>query len=154
MRTQRQRLFAQRVIGAPGVRDGRIGISARPWLDAGIEIHRALGPAELDQRDRRHVHRHVEHEVAAADVRIELAPEVVARQHHFHELDAVFLGFLFAAIVGSDDGDAFFRDSDVSQDQRQRALADAAEPYEDDASRKLDVNLFVHHLPVQFRARG
>ena len=61
------------------------------------------------------------------------------------DLDAVFVGFLLAAIVGSDDGDAFFRDADVAQDERQRALADAAETDEDDASWKLDVNLVVRH---------
>ena len=40
-----------------------------------------------------------------------------------------------------DDGDALFRNPDVTQDQRQRALSDAAESDEDDASWKLDVNL-------------
>ena len=38
-------------------------------------------------------------------------------------------------------GDALFRNADVAQDERQRALADAAETDEDDAARKLDVNL-------------
>ena len=145
-RAQRQRLLAQRVVGALGVRNGGVGVAARPRLDAGVEVHRALRPAELDQRDRRHVHRHVEHEVAAADVRIELAAIVVARQRHLHDLDAVLLGLLLAAIVGRDDGDALFRDADVAQDERQRALADAAEADEDDASWKLDVNLVVSSL--------
>jgi len=51
-----------------------------------------------------------------------------------------------AALVGRDDGDALFRDPDVAQHERQRALADAAEADEDDASGKLDVDL-VGHLP-------
>ena len=140
LRAQRQRLFAQRVVGAPGVRNGRVGVAARPRLDAGVEIHRALRPAELDQCDRRHVDRHVEHEVTTTDVRIELTAIVVARDRQLHELDAVLLGFLLAAIVRGDDGDALFRDPDVTQDQGQRALSDAAESDEDDASRKLDVN--------------
>ena len=50
-----------------------------------------------------------------------------------------------AAIVAGDDGDALFRNADVAQDERQRALADAAESDEDDAPWKLDVNLVVRH---------
>ena len=46
-----------------------------------------------------------------------------------------------AAIVGGDDRDALFRNADVAQHERQRALADAAEADEDDAAGKLDVNL-------------
>ena len=42
---QRQRLIAQRIVGAPARRHGRIGIAARPRLDAGVEIHRAFFPA-------------------------------------------------------------------------------------------------------------
>ena len=41
----------------------------------------------------------------------------------------------------------------MAQDQRQRALADAAEADEDDAAWKLDVNLRCSHdYPVQIRA--
>ena len=44
---QRQRLFAQRVVGAPGVRNGGVGVAARPRLDAGVEVHRALDQQNL-----------------------------------------------------------------------------------------------------------
>ena len=142
---QRQRLFAQRVVGALGVRNGGVGVAARPRLDAGVEVHRALGPAELDQRDRRHIDRHVEHEVTTADVLIELAAEIVARQRQHHEFHAIGFGDFPAAIVTGDDRDALFRDADMAQNQRQRALADAAETDEDDAAWKLDVNLGCRH---------
>jgi hypothetical protein len=68
---QRQRRLAQRVVGALRRRHRRIGVAARPRLDAGVEVERALLPAQLDQRDARHVHRQVEQEVAAAHQRIE-----------------------------------------------------------------------------------
>ena len=61
------------------------------------------------------------------------------------EFHAIGLGDFLAAIVAGDDRDALFRNADVAQDERQRALADAAETDEDDASRKLDVNLVVRH---------
>ena len=48
---QRERLLAQRVVGALRRRDGRIRVAARPGLDAGVEVERGLVPAELDQRD-------------------------------------------------------------------------------------------------------
>jgi hypothetical protein len=41
----------------------------------------------------------------------------------------------------------------VTQNERQCALANAAEPDEDDASRKLDVNFVGHYIrPIQNRA--
>ena len=42
-------------------------------------------------------------------------------------------GLLAPRVLGGDDGDALGRDADVTQDQRQDALADAAEADEDDA---------------------
>ena len=50
-----------------------------------------------------------------------------------------------AAVVRGDDRDALGRDADVTQDERQRALPDAAEADEHDAARKLDVNLVAAH---------
>ena len=64
---QRERLLAQRIVGALAGRHGRVGVAAGPRLDAGVEVHRALLPAQLDQRDARDVDRHIEQEVAAPD---------------------------------------------------------------------------------------
>ena len=45
------------------------------------------------------------------------------------------------ALLRGDDGDALGCDADMPQDQRQHALADAAEADEQDPARKLDVDL-------------
>ena len=142
---QRQRLLAQRVVGAPRRREGRVGVAARPGLDAGVEVERALLPAELDQRDRRDVDRQVEQEVAAADQRVEHVAEVLARQRVLDEADAVFRRDLGAGIVGGDDRDLVGLDADVPQDQRQHALADAAEADDDQAAGERDVNGVAGH---------
>ena len=72
----------------------------------------------------------------------EHAPEVLARQALLDELDAVLarprrLPLSSAVTMVMRSGG----DADVAQDQRQHALADAAEADEQDAARKLDVNL-------------
>jgi hypothetical protein len=145
LRAQRERFFTQRIVGAPGMRNGDVGVAAGPGFDAGVEVHGALGPAKLDQRDGRYVHRHVEHEIAAADVFVQLTHVVVARECQIHEFHAIGFRHLLAVVVRGDDGDAFLRNADVAQHQGQGALADAAVPDENDASRKFDVNLAYRH---------
>ena len=134
---QRERFLAQRVIRAPGRRDRRIGVTAGPRLDARVEVQRALLVRELDQRDARDVDRQVQQEVAAADQRIEHLAVIVARERVDDELDAVLRGLALARLFRGDDGDALGLDADVTQHERQHALADAAETDEDQAAGEL-----------------
>ncbi len=91
----------------------------------------SLTSAMLDDLDR-----HVDQEVAAAEQRIQHAAVVLARQALLDELDAVLRSLLAARVLRRDDGDALGRDADVPQDERQHALADAAETDEQDAPGK------------------
>ncbi len=59
--------------------------------------------------------------------RVEHVLVVAARERVLDEAHAVFLRDLRAGVVGRDDGDLVGLDADVAQDQRQYALADAAE---------------------------
>ena len=142
---QGERFLAQRVVGAPGRRDRRVGVTAGPRLDARIEIQRALLVRELDQRDARNVDRQVQQEIAAADQRIEHLAVVVARERVDDELDAVLRRLALARFVRRDDGDALGLDADVTQHERQHALADTAETDEDQAVRKLHVDGKIRH---------
>ena len=76
------------------------------------------------------------------------AAEVVARQRFLDETDAVLLRLRSAVVLGRDDGDAARRHADVTQDQRQDALADAAKADDDDATRKVDMDLVLAHRHV------
>ncbi len=125
---QLENFLAQGIIGAAAGRDVRVGIAARPWLDAGVEVQRPLLVAELDQRDAGDVHRQVQQEVAAAHQRVQHVAEVLARERVVQELDSVLLRLLAPGVVGRDDRDAVGREpADVAQDQRQDALADGTE---------------------------
>src|SRR5262249_15724727 len=83
------------------------------------------------------------------DQGVQDAAIVLARQPLLDELDAEFLSFLAPAVVCRDDSDALRRDTDVPQHERERALPDAAEADEHDASRTLDVYLVLpaHDAP-------
>ena len=70
---------------------------------------------------------------------------VAARERVLHELYAVFLCDPGAGVIRRDDGDLVRLDADVAQDQRQHALADAAEPDEDEATGKSHVNGIAGH---------
>ena len=74
---QLEHLLAQRIVRAPARGDVRVGVTARPRLDAGVEVQRAFLVAELDQRDARDVDRQVQHEIATADQRLEDVTVVV-----------------------------------------------------------------------------
>ena len=140
-RAQRERLLAQNVIGAAAGRHRGIGVAPRPRLDAGVEVHRTFLPAQLDQRQARDLHGNVDQEIAAPEQRIEHAAEVLARQTLLDQPDAVGARLLAALVLRGDDGEALGRNTDVTQHQRQDALADAAETDEQDPARELDVNL-------------
>jgi hypothetical protein len=142
---QCQRLLAQRVVRALRRRYGRVGVPAGPRLDAGVEIQRVLVPAELDQRDARHVDRQVEQEIAAPDQRVEHALVILPRQRLLDEAHAVFRRFLRARVVCGDDRDAVGRDTDVTQDERQDSLPDAAEADENETAREIHVDRVVAH---------
>ncbi len=142
---QCQRLLAQGVVRAPRGRYPRVGVPAGPRLDAGVEIHRALLPAELDQRDRRHVDRDIEQEVAATEHRIEDAADILARQRLTHELDAEVIRACAPLVIGGDDADAILRDSDVAQDQWQDTLTDATESDKKNSAGEIDVDLVFGH---------
>ncbi len=102
---QGQRALAQRIVGARRRRQVRVGVAARPRLDAGIEIKRALLLAQLDQRHARHVDRDVEQKIAGAEPRVEHVAVVVAAERRGDEVDAVLGGDIAAMRLGGDDRD-------------------------------------------------
>ncbi len=53
-----------------------------------------------------------------------------------------------AALLRGDDDDLRWLDADVTQDQRQDALADAAEPDDDEPARKFGVDGALHGARV------
>ncbi len=63
-------------------------------------------------------------------------------------------GFLGAAVIRGDDGDAFGCDADVPQHERQGALPDAAEADENDPAGELNVyGVICHDAPGSSEAR-
>ena len=72
---------------------------------------------------------------------LSIAAEVLASQALLDEADAVAGGLGTALVLGGHDGDALGSDADVPQDQRQHALADAAEADDENAAGKLYVDL-------------
>src|SRR6185437_7352838 len=112
-RTQSQRFLPQSIVGAASGGDSGVGITARPGLDARVEVHRALLPAELDERDAGDLDRNVDQEVAAPEQRIEDPAVVLASEPLLDEADAVAGSLGVAAILRCDDGDAIGRYADV-----------------------------------------
>ena len=144
--TQGQRFLAQGVVGALGHRRARIGIATGPGLDAGVQVHGALFPAVLDERQAGDVDRNIEEEVTAAEQRLEDAAVVLAHQRFTDEFHAEFLRFLRARVLRGHDSDAFGLDADVAQDQRQDTLPDAAKTDNQDTTREINVNRVCHDL--------
>src|SRR6185312_6693862 len=120
--------LAERVVGARRGRQVRVGIAARPRLDAGVEVEGAALLAELDEGEARHVDRDVEQEVALAEPGRQHLAVVLAGERVLDEFDAVFGGDFAAARLGGDDGDLVRADVEVAQQQRHDPLADAPEP--------------------------
>ena len=143
---------AQRVVRAPRHREVGIGVAARPRLDAGVDVERALLLAELDQGRRGDLDREVDQEVALGEPAGQHLAVVGPGQALLDELDAVALGLRqAAAIVLGDDGDLAGLDADMAQDQRQHALADRAEADHDHAALEIDVlpaRDFLRHFSV------
>jgi hypothetical protein len=103
---QRQRAFAQRVVRAQRRRQRRIGVAARPRLDAGVEVQRAALARIFDQREARDIDRQVQQEVAGCRPagrarRDSCRASAVAAGTH-----AEGVGLGAAGLVGGDDGDA------------------------------------------------
>ncbi len=61
---QGERLLAHRIIAALLDRQRGVGVAARPWLYAGVEIQRPALARELDQSYAGNVHRQVQQEIA------------------------------------------------------------------------------------------
>ncbi len=147
--TQRQGFLAQRVVGSPGGGYRRIGVAAGPRLYTGVDVHRTLFPAQLDESDARDLDRDVHQKIPAPEQRIQDAAEVLTGEGLLDDLDSQILGFLKAALVSRHDGDAVRSDTDVPEDERQDALANAAETDDQDATREFDVNFVIaSHDPV------
>ncbi len=144
-RAQRQDFLAERIVGAAARRHRRIGVAARPRLDAGVQVHRAFFPAQLDERDARHLDRHVDEKVSPPQQGVQDAAEILAGQRLLDELDAQLLCLLHAALVRGHDRDAVWRNANVPEDQGQDSLADAAESDQQDAPGEIDVLLVIAH---------
>ena len=142
---QRERGLAQRVVRAARGGKTGIGIAPRPRLDAGVEIQRAALAAEADEIDGRHIDRHVDDKIALAHHRGEHRAEVILLDRLLDEAHAEMLQDMRAALIRRDHGDAARVGADVAQDERQHALADAAEADEHDTARELHVDLMVRH---------
>ena len=150
LRRELQHVLAQRIVGAQRDRQAGIGVAARPRLDAGVDVERALLLAELDQRRRGDLDREVDQEVALAQPLVEGLAQVLARQPLPDEGDAELFGLLeAAAVLLRDDGDLLGLDVDVAEDQRQHALADRAEADHDHAAGERDVLLEGFFLPLR-----
>ncbi len=146
-RAQGEHLLPHCIVRAPTRGHRGVGVAPRPRLDTGVDVHRTLFPAQLDQSDARDLDGHIDEKVAAPEQRVEHPAEILARERLPDDLDAQILGLLKAALMGRQDRDALGGDADVPQEQRQHALTDAAEADDQDASRELDVNFVGSHDP-------
>ena len=103
--------------------------------------------AQGDERDAAHVDRQVQHEIAAADARFELAADVVCVEGEAFARDAVGLRYRRALGVGGEDQQLLGPHVDVAQQQRQHALADAAESHHHEATvEAMHLAQNVHHM--------
>ena len=141
---QGERTLAQRIVRTRRRRQARVGVAARPRLDAGIEIKRALLLTELDQRHARYVDRDVEQKIAGAEPSVEHIAVVVAAERGNDEVDAVLGGDIAAVRLGGDDRDLVGADIEMAKQQRQDALADAAKADDQETAGKGSV-LFIEH---------
>jgi hypothetical protein len=117
-----------------------------PRLDAGIQVQHAALQAVLDQHRARDVHRQVEEEITLPQQWIEYLPVVVVLERVDDELDAVVRGFLPAAVVAGEDGNALRRHLDVPQDEGECALTDGTETDENQPPVELDMLFFLHSI--------
>src|ERR1700730_2332274 len=101
---KRERALAQRVIRARRWRQAGIGIAARPWLDAGIQIQRASFLTELDQSDARDIDRDVEEKIAVTELRLQQGPVIAPGQSGVDKADAILGRDILATRLGGNDG--------------------------------------------------
>ncbi len=119
--------LAQRVIRARRRRQLGIGITTRPRLDAGIQIEGFALLAQLDQRGARHIDRHVQEKIAAAQTGFQHRTIVRTGERLLDKGDPVFGRHVAAAPLRRHDRDLLSADVEMAQQQRQDTLADAAE---------------------------
>ncbi len=148
---QGKRTLAQRIVRASRRRQVWVGVPARPWLDAGIEVKRAGLLAQFDQSRARHVDRQVEQEIATADPGFERGPIVVAGQHCLDKGYAVLGGDIVSARLGRDDRDLVCANVEMAEQQRQDALADAAKADDHQTPGESGVLVVEHDCPVPIR---
>jgi hypothetical protein len=102
----------------------------------------------LNQRDARHVDGQVQEEVAGIQEGCENLPVIVPRQRGLDEFDPELFSFAPPAVFRGDDGDAIGRSANVTQDQWQDTLSDAAETHEYDLARKFHMHFVCAHNSV------
>jgi hypothetical protein len=143
----RQRLLAQRIVGALRRRQPRIVVASRPGLVAGVEVERAALAAEADQRQARHVDGEVQQEVTLAQQRLEHGLVVAFAERGRDHLDAVLRRD--PGLVGQrlDDADAGRLDAEFAGQHRQHRLPDAAEPQHHEPPRERGALPVVFHPP-------
>ena len=144
---KRQGELAQGVVGTPLRRRAQVGVASWPRLDTRIDIKRAAIEAQLHQCDRRHLDRHIHHKVALGDQRLEHATQVIARNTLGDELNPIVRSDFCAASVGGNDRDPIGGGADVAHDQRQRALTNTAEAYENKTTVEVRMNRVCHDAP-------
>ncbi len=142
---QPQGLQAHGVIAARFDRHAGVRIAAGPRFNAGIQIQRAALTRQLQERHTGYIHRQIQQEIAGAEGGLQNPAVVLGRQRRLDEFHAKFLGFRVALVFGRDDGDAIRRSADVTQDQRQDTLSDAAETDHDDPAREFHMHFVCAH---------
>src|SRR5215467_2832651 len=133
--TQRQRTLAQAIIRSRRRREAGIGITARPRLNARVEVEGALLLTERDQRDARYVDRDIEQKIAVTEMRLQYRAIVALCKRRLQETDAVLGCDIVSARLGGDDRDLIGRNLEMPEQQRQDALPDAAKADDHETSR-------------------
>src|SRR6516225_3670618 len=123
---QCQRTLAQAVIRSRRRREAAVGITARPRLNARVEVKRTLLLTERDQRDARYVDRNIEEKIAVTEMRLQYRAIVGLCERSFQETDSVLGCDIVSARLGGDDRDLIGRNLEMPEQQWQDALPDAA----------------------------
>src|SRR6516164_10715193 len=124
--TQRQRTLAQAVIRSRRRREAGVSITARPRLNARVQVECTLLLTERDQRDARYVDRNIEEKIAVIEMRLQYRAIVVLCKRCLDETDAVLGCDIVSARLGGDGRDLIGRNLEMAEQQREDALTDAA----------------------------
>src|SRR6516164_6772893 len=116
--TQRQRTLAQAVIRSRRRREAGVGITARPRLNARVEVERTLLLTERDQRDARYIDRNIEEKIAVTEMRLQYRAIVGLCERCLDETDAVLGCDIVSARLGGDDRDLIGRNLEMPEQQR------------------------------------